>query len=299
MPISFKSLSIHQLLRHKKSYELIDEVCSKAIPNWDIWRFERELYSYRIDTRSTVEKVLSLISPGLDALDEKHPILRYLEKGEHKGHELFLTSPIIDSVYGSDYVFWNIVAREFSDDILPMDKKEMRNRIIAVYKKFGFNFDNYGAFYNATFALKDGDSYDGYVATGDVRRLLKIAENRNKGFMQRLDVDADSLYFDYAKAQYEKFYHRYDNLYKKFNFREDFDIHTLCYAVDSSCTKNQRDQAFHCWGVITGKPLKYTESGELFGVTGKRIAQSENAVLRNSTKDRLMLFAFKDVGELD
>lgn len=293
MPISFKSLSIHQLLRHKKSYELIDEVCSNSIPKWDIWRFEREIYSYRIDTHSTVEKVLTLISSRLEELDEKYPILRYMEKGVHKGHELFLTSPIIDSVYGADYVFWNVVAREFSDDVLPMDEKEMRSRIIAVYKRYGFNFDNYGATYNVTFALNDGDCYDGYVATGDVRRLLKIAENRNKGFMRRLDVDADSLFFDYAKTQYEKFYQRFDILHKKFDFREDFDIHTLCFAVDSACTENQRDQAFHCWGVLTGTPLKYKIAGERFGVTGKRIAQSENAVLRNSTKDRLMLFSFK------
>lgn len=293
MPISFKSLSIHQLLRHKRSYELIDEVCRNTIPNWDIWRFEREIYSYRIDTRSAVAQVMSLVAPRLDELDANYPILRYLEKGEHRGHELFLTSPIIQSVYGSDYVFWNIAAREFSDDILPIDEKEMRNRIIALYNRFGFNFNNYGAYYSASFALNDGDSYDGYVATGDVRRLLKIAENRNKGFKQRMDVDADSLYFDYAKAQYEKFYHHYDTLYKKFDFREDFDIHTLCFAVDSSCTINQRDQAFHCWGVLTGTPLKYTKSGEKFGVTGKRIAQSENTVLRNSTKDKLMIFAFK------
>lgn len=31
MPISFKSLSIHQLLRHKKSYELIDEVIEDVL----------------------------------------------------------------------------------------------------------------------------------------------------------------------------------------------------------------------------------------------------------------------------
>jgi len=303
LPLSYKSFNIYQLLCHRKTYELIDEACKTEIPGWDISRFEREIHSELLDMRSTIDTVLQLVSAKLDELDKEQPLLRYLEHGQHIGDELFLSIPSPQFEYSAYYILWAIIAREFSGEPLPMDETELRNKFVSIVKSYGINLEKNNDYEIDALKINDGWYLDGLVNAHDVRRSLYLVEDRNRAFKQRMECDADKLYIDQAKKRFEQHCQIISNPNQCYALRKDFDVHNMCFAIDSSCTARQRDYAFQRWGVLTGKPMSCQKSGAVCGVTAERIRQSESTVLRNSVRDRRALLVLKrqctDVNEAE
>lgn len=293
MPLSYKSFNIYQLLCHRRAYDLIDKVCKTGIPGWDISRFEREIHSELLDMRSTIDTVMELVSAKLDELDKQHPLPRYLEQGQHIGDELFLTVPAPQFDYSAYYILWAIIAREFSGEPLPMDETELRNEFVSIVKSYGINLEKNNDYKVDALKINDGGHLDGLVNAHDIRRSLYLVEDRNRAFKQRLECDADKLYIDHAKKRFEQHCQLISKQDQYYVLREDFDVHNMCYAIDSSCTVRQRDYAFQRWGVLTGKPMSCQKSGVICGVTAERIRQSESTVLRNSVRDRRALLVLK------
>lgn len=289
MPLSYKSFNIYQLLCHRETYELIDAACKTAIPNWDISRFEREIHSELLDMTSTIDTVMDLVSAKLDELDKQHPLLRYLEQGQHVGAELFLTVPAPQFDCSAYYILWAIIAREFSSEPLPMDEAELRRRYVSIVKSYGINIEKNTVYAIDALKANDGWHLDGLVNAHDIRRSLYLVEDRNRAFKQRLECDADKLYIDHARKRFEQHCQLISTQDQRYVLREDFDAHNMCFAIDSSCTVKQRDYTFQRWGVFTGKPLSCNKAGAVCGVTTERIRQSENTVLRNSVRDRRAL----------
>lgn len=289
MPLSYKSFNIYQLLCHRRTYELIDDVCKAGIPNWNISRFEREIHSELLDMGSTIDTVMELVSAKLDELDRQYPLLRYLEQGQHVGDELFLTVPDPQFDYSAYYILWAIIAREFSGELLPMDETELRKKFVSIVKGYGINYENGKNYEVDALKINDGWHLDGLVNAHDIRRSLYLVEDRNRAFMKRMECDADKLYIDHARKRFEQHCQLISTQDQCYVLRKDFDAHNMCFAIDSSCTVKQRDYTFQRWGIFTGKPLSCNKAGAVCGVTTERIRQSENTVLRNSVRDRRSL----------
>lgn len=287
MPINYKRFNICQLLRHRMIYEAIDEICKNIIPNWDISRFECELYSDHLDMKSTVSAVHDLIADKLDILNAEHPALQYLDDGQHTAEELFQIAPPTEHDCASYYILWAMISRAFSGIPLPMEAEEIKGRFYSTIKSLGINYP--GKSLCEVAALRTNDHLDGVVYASDICNMLRTIKARNNAFTKRMICDASTLYVDFAKERFAHYCQKHGLYETGYRLRDGIDAHTLCFAIDSSCTERQRDYAFHRWGVFTGKPLTLRESGALCGVTQERIRQIEVVVLRNSLRDRCLL----------
>lgn len=290
MPKSYTQLSTYNLLQNKKIYCLIDEVCRKAFSDWDISAFERTILGGKNNISFSEADVRSLINDYLLKLDAERPNLCYLEQGKHYGDELFRSVPDSGESRASFKLLWAYLSRVFSEYLLPIDEKELRNKYLAEIEKFGIKQQSNRDKKIPQFAVNDGDYTDAIINEKDVRYALYTIEARNRGFGKRIAYSGEQMYLEKAKKIIEDKMAIHNTQYWTLKLRDDFDIHTLCYAIDSSSTEKQRNGAFMRWGIFSGETLSYAECGRRLSITGKCVIQSENAVLRHLFRDKEMLF---------
>lgn len=290
MPKSYTQLSTYNLLQNKKVYCLTDEVCQKAFGDWDISVFERTILGGKYNKSYSEADVRRTIHDHLLKLDVERPNLCYLEQGKHYGDELFRNVPDSGDSRSSFKLLWAYLSRIFSEYILPIDEKELRNTYLSEIEKFGIKQQSNRDKTIPQFAVKDGDCCDGVINEKDIRYALYTIEARNRGFAKRIAYSGEKTYLEKAKKIIEQKTEIHNTQYWTLKLRDDFDIHTLCYAIDSSSTEKQRNGAFMRWGIFTGENLSYAECGRRLGITGKCVIQFENAVLRHLFRDKEMLF---------
>lgn len=275
MPISYTQLSTYNLLQDKCTYNLMNEICEKKFDDWDIMAFERAILGEDTQVSYTEEDVRSAICEHLFALDKTRPNLLYLEQGTHYGSELFRIVPESSEPRSSFKLLWSHISRVFSDYVLPIDKNEFRQMFLAELEKIGIRQQTNREYRIAQFAINDGFGKDGTINAKDVRYAMYFAEARNRAFSLQTENNGETIYLDVIRDILEKKAKMYSNEYYTLRLKKDFDIHTLCFVVDSSCTVKQRTAAFLRWGVFTGEPLTYEECGRRLGVSGKSVSQSD------------------------
>lgn len=290
MPISYTQLSTYNLLQDKSTYNLIDTVCKEKFTDWDIVAFERSVLGEQSQASYTENDVRDAVYEELLELDKAKPSLLYLEQGTHYGSELFRVVPESGEPRSSFKMLWSYVSRVFSDYVLPIDTDEFRKLFLAELEKIGIRQQTNRDYKISQFAINDRFGKDGIINAKDIRYAMYSAEARNRAFNIRMENNGDKAYLDAICSVLKERAKEHSTKKWTLKLREDFDIHSLCFAVDSSCTEKQRDGAFLRWGIFTGEPLSYAECGRRLGVTGKCVALYEHAVIRHLISNKKMLF---------
>lgn len=293
MPISYTQLSTYNLLQNNEIYNRTNEICNELFSDWSIENFERLLLGEKIQLSFSEDDVRNAINDTLLGLDKTKPFLRYLEQGKHYGYELFTNIPEPSHYETSFMKFWLYISRAFSEYVLPIDEKQFRTFYLDATEKLGIRLSNNRDYSIDRLVVNNGYGNDGFINAKDIREAMYVVEARNRAFHKRMTYNCEQSLLDVPKRILNERADNYDNPYWKMKLKDDFDIHSLCFAVDSSCTVRQRNVAFLKWGVFTGTPLKYIECGRKLGISGNCVRQFENAVIRNSIRDKSMLFDFE------
>ena len=290
MPISYTQLSTYNLLLDKSTYNLIDTVCKVKFADWDIVAFERAILGENSQASYSEAAVRNAIYEQLLDLDKAKPSLLYLEQGNHYATEIFRIVP--ETIYPRESfkMFWSHISRVFSDYVLPIDKYEFRKVFLSELEKLGIRQQTNRDYYISQFTVRNTFGNEGMLNAKDIREAMYTVEARNQAFSKRTANNGANAYLDAICSVLKERAEEHSTENWTLKLREDFDIHSLCFAVDSSCTEKQRDGAFLRWGIFTGEPLSYAECGRRLGVTGKCVALYEHAVIRHLISNKKMLF---------
>lgn len=276
--MSYTELSTYQLLCNKEIYQIIDQLCAEKFPDWNIESFERSVIGCRIQAAYDEKAVRAVIDSHLRELDSEKPLRQYLESGRHSAYELFRYPQASEEYDDRPFrLFWAFMAREFGEAELPF--KDCREQYLAVLKRFNIRLFAPICSSIDRFSVKNGYGETVLLSERDVRKALYKIEGRNRAFQRKRYYNGEPVFLETASKKFSDFFKR---IYPHIRLKENFNVHDLCYAMDSSCTEHQCERALMLWGVFTGEPLKYTACGKKFGVSGNCIRQCENAVIRNA-----------------
>lgn len=138
MPIKRKKLEIHELMYEQESYDILLNDHKERFVFFDIKKFEYNNISRTHKKMAQLNMIIS-IKDKLDELDKIKPLYKFSEDGTRYAFELFLADPKEWRGKGSPYL-WAYIARQFSDDVLPMDKDEFIKKYMDVVNKFNIPF---------------------------------------------------------------------------------------------------------------------------------------------------------------
>lgn len=238
-PLSYTELSTYQLLCIKDVYQLIDTICADKYADWNIIDFEKAVVSNKYPNSYDEQSVRTAIESSLLRLDSEKPRKRYLEQGKHYAYELFLYLPEQFRFDEQPYkLFWAYMAREFSNNELPIEKKQFRERYIAVLKKFNMRLYSNRTLYVKRFSVKTRYGEQMELEERDIRNAFSTLEGRNQAYTRKYDRIADTAYLDRAVEKLEEFAQR---IYPDYQIRKDLNVHELCFAIDSACTELARN----------------------------------------------------------
>ncbi len=293
MPLSYTELSAYQLLCNKDVYDMIDTLCAGKFSDWNIEDFERVVVDGNIHTSYDEKTVRAVIDSKLRELDGEKPLKRYLEQGQHTAFELFLYLPkTLEYDDRAFLLFWAYMAREFGDIELPIEGKQCRELYISVLKKLNIRLYSKNDYHIDRFSIKDSYGNSAPLNDGDIREALFTIEKRNQAFLRKREYNGEPVFLEKAAEKFSDFFGR---IYPHTKLKRDFNVHDLCFAIDSSCTELQSNNTLLLWGVFTGEPLNYLACSRKCGVSNSRIKQCENTVVRNTGhSNRNMIAERKD-----
>ncbi len=176
MPIKYESLDFKTLLHHQGAYEIIDDNGHHLFSDWNIIAFEKEIFG-DYDTRYKNDEQISNLRFGLDRLDNSSPFLRFADKEQHFGYELFLSPPPHWSSRGAP-LFWAYAARAFTYDALPMEEAYFSSKYEAICRAFGLCTTGTNEIFVERFAA--GGMSSGIVTDRFVQDGLRCLLRRNK-----------------------------------------------------------------------------------------------------------------------
>lgn len=139
MPIPYEKIPYNQLLCNQRAYNIIDEAGSAYFPNWDITEFEKAILGMGSTGFICNEKDHLAVMGTLNELDRSMPFLKFGEDGQHYAYELFLSPPNSWSSRGDPF-FWTYTARQFTDDKLPMSKKDFIKKYRKIVEQLSIPF---------------------------------------------------------------------------------------------------------------------------------------------------------------
>lgn len=290
MPIPFHKLSYKDILHHQAAYDCFDEAGKRLFPDWDIIGFEKAVLGCG-DMRylQMAEKIKK--EPNLYGdLDKTMPFLRFREKGQHYGYELFLSPPAFWGSRGAPF-WWAYTARQFTFDKLPMDEGYFYQKYKGIAREFGLKIDNNNYVEIERFAA--GGMSSGVVGEQFVRQGWYDVRRRNRLYTQKIQL-ADYLYLDKVKERIAW----YCKGIRAFELEPQFDFDDVDFQFafeDTDITDHQREIVCELWGLYTGKPLTVREAADKFGISTERIRNIECRCFQHmlSNKNREILVKLK------
>jgi hypothetical protein len=175
MPIPREKLDIKTLMYEQVSYNILNSIGQAKFKDWDKYKLEGlciggdglgiKYYTTQI--------VLHLAAYDFLELDKERPFLKFKEKGQHYANELFLSNPYCCGTRGEPFM-WMYLARAFSNDRLPMDKKSFENKYRKIISDYGIPFGEDKHVYIEQFAYggMSGGSIGGIFASKGLDILL-------------------------------------------------------------------------------------------------------------------------------
>lgn len=180
MAIPFNKIPINQLMYHQKAYEIIDDMGHHIVgEKWDMVSFEFFVLAEKsYDT--PYQAIFKHIEDGscFNHLDKETPFLKFGEAGQHYAFELFLSQPCGWCSRGAP-IFWAYAARQFTNDKLPMNPKELEDKYLSIAKEFGIPTTAKDDEYVCVKRFAAGGMSSGQVGGYFIEESLKTLLRRN------------------------------------------------------------------------------------------------------------------------
>lgn len=281
MPIPYDKLTYNDILHHQAAYECFDKAGKELFSDWDIIGFEKAALgcgdNHYLFMAEQIKKVPHLFGD----LDKTMPFLRFREKGQHYGYELFLSPPKNWGSRGAP-LWWAYAARKFTYDKLPMDEQFFYEKYKSIVQEFGMRIYSNHLVYIERFAA--GGMSSGVVGEEFVRQGWYELRRRNRLYRSD-EVASDTLYLDKVKERIAWYCDTRSTFEYKLN--PDFDSNSFLFAFeDTNMNEHQREIVAQLWGLYSGKPKSKKEVAEDMGVTYSRIRQVEVCCLRHILKNK-------------
>ncbi len=283
MPIPYEKLTYNDILHHKAAYDRFDAVGKTLFQDWDIIGFEQAVLGCGDNLYLHMADKIKETPDLYEDLNIKMPFLRFREKGQHYGYELFLSPPPYWGSRGAP-LWWAYAARKLTDYTLPVDEQILFEAYNEVAKEFGIKINS-----GKTYCIKRFDAggmSGGYVSGDFVRKGWYTIRDRNLLYQNEISRDVD-LFLDKAKERISWYCNKYRP--DEFEIVPDMSEDDFIFAMnDSKINEHQMEIAFLVWGVYTGKPLTITEVANIKGVSYTAINMIEKRVLQKllSNKNR-------------
>lgn len=266
MPIPYDKLTYNDILHNQAAYERFDKAGKELFSDWDIIGFEKAALgcgdNHYLFMAEQIKKVPHLFGD----LDKTMPFLRFREKGQHYGYELFLSPPKNWGSRGAP-LWWAYAARKFTYDKLPMDEQFFYEKYKSIVQEFGMRIYSNHLVYIERFAA--GGMSSGVVGEEFVRQGWYELRRRNRLY-QSDEVASDTLYLDKVKERIAWYCDTRSTFEYKLN--PDFDSNSFLFAFeDTNMNEHQREIVAQLWGLYSGKPKSKKEVAEDMGVTYNRI----------------------------
>ncbi len=280
MPIPYKELDYRILLHHQEAYDCIDDNGHHIFDDWDMHEFVNSILGAG-NPRFLYDERSKYLKGYFRGLDEAMPFLKYGEKGQHYGYELFLLPPENWESRGAP-LYWAYAARAFTFDKLPINEEYLYRKYIDIAKKFGFKqLDGSAEIFIKDFSA--GGMSSGVVTNRFVKSGWYTIRNVNRLYIKGVQEITD-LCLEYAISRIS----RYCKEYKDWaTINADIDIHTFKFIFDKSdMTEHQKKVVADYWGIYNGIPLTLKEVSEKYGVTQNRIRQIERRACQHITRGK-------------
>ena len=161
MPVSYRELSIDQLLCHDGAYKLFDIAGRLRFENWDIQQFEKNYLGCEGCRYIRSDKDMWALLQPLAVLDMMMPSLQHDEVGQHYAYELFLSKPEHWGLRGDPF-FWAYTSRRFTYDPLPMTPETFSNKYMGIVRDLQIPYGTHDDVYIDSFAA--GGMSGGWVS---------------------------------------------------------------------------------------------------------------------------------------
>lgn len=190
MPIPYDKLTYNDILHNQAAYEHFDKAGRGLFADWDIIGFEKAVLGCENNHYLFMAEQIMKAPNLFGDLDKTMPFLRFKEKGQHYGYELFLSPPKNWGSRGAP-LWWAYAARQFTYDKLPMDEQFFFKKYKSILQEFGMKF--YGNRYVYIERFAAGGMSSGMVGEEFVRQAWYELILRNR--LYRTDeVASDTLY---------------------------------------------------------------------------------------------------------
>ena len=157
MSIPYEYLDLKILFYHKGAYDRIDLNGRRYIKGWNIHQLERRVFCYNGIMEFDIKNERVLYK-DIEELNVIQPFLKFNEKGQHYGYELFLSN--VSPVSRGDDLFMPFMARKFTYDRLPMKRERLINKYTKICEKIGIKREK------GKFVIKDYELQKDYFDSG-------------------------------------------------------------------------------------------------------------------------------------
>lgn len=184
VPIPYEKLDLKTLLYHKGAYDRIDLNGRRYIDGWNIHQLEQRIFCsggiMEFDIKD--ERVLY---KDIEELNVIQPFLKFNEKGQHYGYELFLSNA--SPLSRGDDLFMPFMARKFTYDRLPMKKEQLIGKYTKICEGLGIvrqedekfvveNYEKQNDYFDSGYNMYNG------LSEAYVNEVFKVILKRNNKY---------------------------------------------------------------------------------------------------------------------
>ena len=189
MPIPYEKLDLKTLLYHKGAYDRIDLNGRRYINRWNIHQLEQRIFCDGGIMEFDIEDERVLYK-DIKELNIIQPFLKFNEKGQHYGYELFLSN--VSTVSRGDDLFMPFMARKFTYDKLPMKKERLISKYTKVCESLGIIRQTNGKFIVENYKLQKDYFDSGYnmyngLSEAYVNKVFEAILERNNKYIKKND----------------------------------------------------------------------------------------------------------------
>lgn len=165
------------LLKEQESYDVISRKISEISVFFTMREVEGSTFGEPSISPRELEKLIQECKNEFAELDCFKPIYESTECGIHYANELFFEDPPAWGSRGAPFM-WAYCARHFSNDILPMGNKQLKQKYLNLFLELGIPIDGEESAFIQKFAWSGMSS--GVVSRFFAKESLKSLIQRNK-----------------------------------------------------------------------------------------------------------------------
>lgn len=175
MTIRRVTLRLRELMFEQESYDILFNCHRELFAFFNVHKFEKYLLDKSPSPMSELNLIIE-VKDKLNELDIKKPLIRPNESGNHYGFELFYNCPFIREAP----FFWTYMARNFSNDLLPLSQHELISKYLTLISELNIPFGKDESIYLEQF--DHGEANKGIISGQIAEKGLDYLLARAKEF---------------------------------------------------------------------------------------------------------------------